>query len=180
MRKIYFLLLFLATISFQAFAQDYDSVIKEDSFWDVERGEEFCGIKSYTRYEIGSDTIINSFSYKKIRIYNFSGYFEAPCMVWDTPLKVLPNFSYTGEEVANEVFVREDIAIRKVYIRAYDENSNTYKEYTLYDFNLEANGIMENSYYFRGDDAIIASIDIDDNGKKDIIFKTLQVIIQKV
>jgi len=166
MKKTLLLFLFYLMI-FSVFSQNYDPVLKEGAFSDIQKSTVPCGVEKYIRVEIGADTLINNLTYKKIRFHNFSGHYEDPCMVWDMPLQVLPNVSYINNdvEVYHPVFVREDISEKKVYIWATDQN-DVYKEFTLYDFNLEANDVITNSYYYRGGDVTISSTEIDENGKK--------------
>jgi hypothetical protein len=167
MRKFLFLFVLALFFSFTSHAQDYEPLLKEGAFWDVHtsEGAAFCDYNK-RRYQIGSDTLINNRVYKKIKMVAFQGqpndHFPNLCI--DPPYHVDPN-----EFETINFFLYEEITEQKVYIWAKDYiTQNSFQEYVLFDFNVEAGDVVNNSYYNNGDSMTIIQVDIDSNGRKKI------------
>ncbi|MFK8060456.1 MAG: T9SS type A sorting domain-containing protein [Polaribacter sp.] len=145
--------------------QDYEPMIKEGSFWDVNTstpGE--CGHRNF-RYKIGNDTIINNKTYKKLKGAEFET-IEDNCPTYKFPLVLNPN----NFGKSKFLFLREDVSEKKVYVWSFEEPSNQYKEFTLYDFSLSEGEVMTNAYFgdinINGSNLTIGRIYLDRNGKK--------------
>jgi hypothetical protein len=158
--KYFFFILFTLS-NLQLFSQDYESLLKEDSFWDEETSGGLCPIDR-TRYQIDSDTIFNGKTYKVLKTAHIYG-IPLP------NLEICENPPYTVNEDSfydTHEYIREDVSERKVYILSNIHVGNELKEYTLYDFSLNASEIMTNSYARGGNDLIIESTDFDNEGRK--------------
>lgn len=137
------LLIFLLTVfNLQLFSQDYEPVIKEGSFWDVVHHPNANWPSTASRYKVKGDTIINNNTYKKL--------FTAPLRQSDDFLELpdgLDNLYLNQIEfVETGKYIRENIQEKKVYILEYDDDTNTYTEYTYCDFNLNVGDSMEDAY----------------------------------
>lgn len=141
----------------------YDPVIKEGAFWDVVHHPNANWPSTANRYKVKGDTIINDNTYKKL--------FTAPLRQSDDFLE-LPNgldnlYINQTEFVEIRKYIRENIQEKKVYILEYDNNTNTYNEYTYCDFNLNVGDTMEDAYLNNSEMTIeISQINISSyNGK---------------
>lgn len=166
-KKTVSIFMFLFSV-FNLFSQDYENVIKEDSFWDTTNYFYHCSENTYlTRNKIGKDTIINGKSYKKILKGMFNGFVSniTSCFIQSKPAKIDEN----NFSELKDTFIREDSSEKKVYILVKN-NNDVFEEYTLYDFNLKAGDKMTNPYNYGGfntpPEFIINSIDYDNNGRK--------------
>lgn len=164
MKRINYLFLSLLFYTITFSAQNYDPVIKDGSFWDIEKQlGGVCSTANY-KYLIGNDTIIEGKTYKKLLFSQFdlaSNNNSSPCPIYKSPAVVsFNNF------IEIDKYIRENVSEKKVYIWADKEQNGTFKEFTLYDFSLEIGEKMTNSYAENGNDITIVNIDYDDKGKK--------------
>lgn len=160
MNKIYFLSFFIFFGILETSSQEYKKIINEGSFWD--ESKQLGGVcdKEYSRFKIGNDTVIENKIYKKILIapYKTTGV-NNPCPQYPEPLVI-----DTNDFVEHNEYIRENITEKKVYI--WSNKYTHYKEYTLYDFNLDVGHVMTNSYAKHGEDLTITSISHDNAGRK--------------
>ncbi|OSY88047.1 hypothetical protein WH52_08440 [Tenacibaculum holothuriorum] len=165
--KNYYYLSFIFLILKSSFltAQEYTPIIKNGSFWDVETVLGGHCSRAYYRYKIGNDTIISGKSYKKLLYAEYTKTSNDPCPEYKTPYVVNQN-----DFVELQEYIREDIAEKKVYIWTNNNSQNIYKEYILYDFNLNINDVLSDEYYANANNTSsqvkIVKIDTDSNGKK--------------
>ena len=178
--KILFILL-ITFINLQLFSQDYDPMIKEGAFWDVNYtahpcgGSCYCSPGSEKRYKIDNDTLINNKVYKKIKVYPIQVEFpeNPPCAVGKKHFSA-KKFYYDNK------YIREDIESKKVFIWAKSQKNvycyseiEDYQELILYDFSVKKGDTIKNSYinitgceYGIKDNLIINNISYDSDGKK--------------
>jgi len=129
-------LLLLSSIFF--YAQDYIPVLEEGAFWDVSYYEQgsLCNINR-RRFVLGDEITINDTAYKQLKVYTINGITDGECE--SAPFVVSTDY------YIDDVYVREDINERKVYILS-NRNTQDYQEFTLCDFNLEVGDMLVNGY----------------------------------
>lgn len=144
MKSNYLIVLLLTVYNLQLFSQDYEPVIKEGSFWDVENGVSGVSYPSTgDRYRVSGDTIINNITYKKLQ--------KAPIRTSNENLLWLSDdkFINSNEFIdLKHIFLREDIQEKKIYVYSYDYSNGTKKEYTYCDFNLNIGDEMVNAFVY--------------------------------
>ncbi len=138
MKKLLFLFVLSLFFGLSNYAQSYIPVIQEGSFWDTQ--EEGPGCIYIQRLAVDKDTIINNVQYKSLKYLYFrdstgnSSCITPPFVAYESDFQTYP-----------EVFIREDIAEKKLYIYASDFNGNL-REFVLADFTLEVGDEMVNAY----------------------------------
>jgi len=123
----YFILFILAFMSFQSFAQDYDSLVVENAQWQVIwTPDSPHSWPDKTGWLLRGDTVINGTQYKKLYHRQFHD----------------PNNNFIDQEYLCS-FLREDVTERKVYHLDPDIDwcmSGCYypdQEYLLFDFSVQ-------------------------------------------
>jgi hypothetical protein len=167
MKKYFLLLAFFSFYWTSSEAQEYDPFIKAGSFWDVYTRDAngFCDYNR-RRYQVSSDTLINSRNYKKLQLFTIQG---DPHPDWPDICVIPPYFIEPDDYLFEEKYIYEDADNQKVYIWARDiPNSDDFKEFTLYDFDVEAGDIIENSYFNFGDDMEVTAVETNTEGRKQI------------
>ena len=136
--KIFFLLLLIPIF---LFSQNYQPVITDGAFWDVSayNHDDLIDCSTpYRRYVIGDEITINGMIYKQLKVYDINGIDTGePCEE--------PPFIVSSNYYIDDVYVREDITEKKVYILS-NRYLQDYQEFTLCDFNLEVGDILVNGY----------------------------------
>lgn len=159
----YLIVLLLTVYNLQLFSQDYEPIIKEGSFWDIEKNY-WAGSKEFKRVQVDGEIEINNKIYiklkqVKIQVSNSS----------DEPQFFIDNSKFIP--IAH-VFLRENIDEKKLYI--FDNNQN--KEFVLCDFNLNIGDTIDNYYGHQAEDVsvTITNITLNNNNRK--VFFTNQGI----
>jgi hypothetical protein len=135
-----FVLLVFSFAFFSLSGQNYEPLIRANTFWDdtgydIESGP--CGYLGLRRYEFGGDTLIAGQGYQKILAYNFE---PVNSPVFCPPFWVNP-VGYT----ITYAFLREDPDQEQVFIwDAFAGASG--EEYLLYDFSLEVGDTLFSDY----------------------------------
>lgn len=164
MKKFLILFTLLLFFNYSGEAQDYEPMIKIGSFWDVYTTDGgFCDYDR-RRYQITTDTLINSRQYKKLKLFTIKGEPNEhfPHICFDPPYYVDPN-----EFLEVDSYLREDIAEKKVYIWAINHVTSEYQEFILYDFNVTQAGDVINNFYFSAGDPIqVDGVEINSDGRK--------------
>lgn len=167
MKKYLLFLIFSSLFSLPSEGQDYDPFIKEGSFWDVysRDSDGFCDYNR-RRYQVSSDTLINNRVYKKLKLFTIDG---DPHPDWPDLCVLPPYYVDPGDFMYDEKYIHEDVANQKVYIWARDAmNSDIFKEYTLYDFDVEVGDIIANSYFNFGEGMEVTAVETNTEGRKEI------------
>lgn len=165
-----FLILVSILLTSKQFCQEYESVIKEGSFWDIKTTvfASSCSssdIESIKRIQIAGDTIINNMTYKKLKSAFLQDDNDTdPCFI--PPLYVNEN-NFTPIE---DCYLRENINERKLYILTNSITVNTLEEYTVCDFSLNIGDKIDNYFGFNnnevGNELIVDDIKLDENNRK--------------
>lgn len=143
MKHYYFLTLIFLFCFSNISSQDYEPVIKEGSFWDVEEVLGGYCSSAYYRHQIDNDTIINGKTYKKLLYSEYSKEDNSStCPTYKTPFSI--NYS---DFIELDEYIREAPSEKKVYIWSNKNTDGVYKEYILYDFNLKVDDILDSDYY---------------------------------
>ena len=166
MKKYLYKALIFFLLGGTIYAQDYEPILKEGSFWDSE--EVLGGVCSfdYIRYRISDDVIINGKTYKQLQRALFAGDDNDPnypCRLYE-----YPRYVNDSEFVNVSYYLREDIAEKKVYVWT-DFLEHPGREYILYDFTIEVGDILT-SDHFMLDGAELTSIETDADGRKQYHF----------
>lgn len=165
MKKLLSILILSLLFNLTGHAQDYEPFIKDGSFWDVETYDPagFCNY-DLRKYQIASDTLINGLTYKKVKILPFHG---DPHPDWPDFCIIPPYEIYGNDFSYAEFYLRENIANQKVYIWTRNfVNTNEFKEYTLYDFDVETGDEIENSYHAWGASMTVINVEVNTDGRK--------------
>lgn len=158
------IIFFLFINAYSLFSQEYTPIIKENSFWDVEEVLGGNCDRAYYRYQIGNDTIISGKTYKKLLYAEYTKTNNDPCPEYKTPYAVNQN-----DFVELKEYIRENTAEKKVYIWTNNNSQNIYKEFILYDFNLNIDDVLSDEYYakaYTNSEVKITKVDTDSNGNK--------------
>ncbi len=147
MKNTFYFLFLLVLIPSLSIAQDYQPMLQEGSFWDVismDHDSE-CGYNP-RRFYLDEEVEFEGNLYHKLRehsIVNHEG--EAiSCLFQPYNENSFVEAAYTY----SDVYIREDISERKVYVWAPDPlNGGPSQEFILYDFTLEIGDVLpENTY----------------------------------
>jgi len=167
--KTKLLFLFLITFfSLPLFSQDYDAILKEGAFWDIKTtvNVSYCNtsdIESIKRIQVDGDTIIQSKTYKKLKSVAIQDNNPAdPCF--------LPPFYFNSDNFTSieNMYLRENIAEKKLYILTNYISGDALIEYTVCDFSLNIGHTLENYLGFDNTETqlIVDDIKTDENNKK--------------
>jgi len=156
--KAFYLFLFLYPILI--FSQDYQPMLIDGNFWDVNyynMDNEFFCYENPRRYTLGASVNFEGNEYREVNIHDIA--YEEEACPGETMIGVNAEYHVSG------VYIREDILAKKVYVWAKIE-AEPYQEYLLYDFNLAIGEQLINAYIRDGEDVLIAAIQIDEEGRK--------------
>ncbi len=133
MRLLPFILLL---ISFSSFGQTYHKFIDSNIYWDVGHADMgyICmpyGNDGPWRFSIGSDTIINSTTYKMFRAYDFINLNTPPSP--NCPPFAIDTLNHLENTFGSRAIMREDTILKKVY--KYD--TFLQQEVLWYDFDAQ-------------------------------------------
>lgn len=142
------LLLLLLLNSFFAKAQQYNPLLKANTFWDImiSSSSEICYLESGGRYFLLGDTIISGNTYSIIR--------EFPIVPINNPGPYCPPFIVNPNTSVISGFIREDTITQQVFV--YDQSNDT--DALLYDFNLTDGDTLNSVYAGQGASIIIDSV----------------------
>jgi len=153
MKRLIFLL-FTASFSLNVSSQSYHPLITDDKIWLEASyiGANMCSYESVYQLRFGGDTLINGSVFRKILRRNYSPTSSGP---YCPPFVLNQNWFEM-----NNAFMREDTTDRKVYLRIWQGNQFS-DDILLYDFNLQAGDIIENSSYqsLGGDPILISAVE---------------------
>lgn len=165
-KKIHLTLLF-SLIHLHLFSQDYIPILKEGSFWDIKTSVitnlcTYSDIESIKRIQIDGDTIINNKTYKKLKSVSLEDS-DSSDSCFLPPLYFNSN-NFTS--IKNR-YLREDNNDKKLYILT-NMIDNSFKEYTVCDFNLNIGDTLENYFGFNNSEhkLIVDDIKIDAQNRK--------------
>ncbi|MFY9243632.1 MAG: T9SS type A sorting domain-containing protein [Polaribacter sp.] len=161
--KLTYLSLFIFTVfTLQLSSQEYDPIIKEGSFWDIETEFWATGSKEYQRIQVDGEIEINNTIYTKLK--------KAIIQVSDDagePQFIIDNSKFIQ---ITDLYLRENIDEKKLYIFDNDKN----KEFVLCDFNLNIGDSIENYYGYQAEDISVEITDITINNDNKKVFHTDQ------
>lgn len=149
-------------------ATEYQSVLKEGSFWDVSTtGPGVCVYKN--KYRVGDNFIHNGLTYKKIE------YAPIRDVNFPNDLCLTGSDLFVNEndfQESQNTFIRENLLEKRVYI-LFKNDDNNYLEFTAADFSLQLGEQMENAFTYTngsasadGEDLTVAQIDVLVDGRK--------------
>jgi len=146
MKNTPLLLVLIVLFPFLITAQDYQPMLNDGSFWDV-RSKHHDGEGCYyapRRFYLDEEIMFNGKNYHKLRkhkIVDSEGEVFS-CLPPNIYAFVEQTFTYT------DVYIREDITEKKVYVWAIDPiNGGDYQEFILYDFTLEVGDVLPTNTY---------------------------------
>lgn len=165
LKKIYFSSLFLFFTA-NLISQEYEPILKEGSFWDIETIQQgFDGHNYLRRIQVDGEIEINNKRYTKLKQTTIIDRNKNTFNI--SP----PHFINSSEfKIIKDIYLREDVNEKILQIYYID------KEYDLCNFNLKKGAKLENAYlpYIEETDIFITDVIINKNGKK--VFYTDQGI----
>lgn len=158
------ILIFLSLLfNLQLFSQDYEPILKEGSFWDIETEYWTTGSKEFRRVQVDGEIEINNIIYTKLK---------------QVTIQVSDNENNSDEHTflvdeskfipITDLYLRENIDEKKLYI--FDNNQN--KEFVLCDFNLSIGDTIDNYYGHQAEDISVKITDITVNSNSKKVFHT--------
>lgn len=159
MKKLSILSILLLFFSSLSYAQSYEPIIKEGSFWDIQEiGSGACNI--VVRTQIDGEITINGKVYKTLKRANLKNSDNTTsCLI--SPIHVDPN-DFTSIE---NVYLREDVNDKKLYIYTNSITGN-FEEYVVCDFNLEVGDQLLNYFGHITDPLTLDSITVNTENRK--------------
>lgn len=158
------ILIFLSLLfNLQLFSQDYEPILKEGSFWDIETEYWTTGSKEFRRVQVDGEIEINNIIYTKLK---------------QVTIQVSDNENNSDEHTflvdeskfipITDLYLRENSDEKKLYI--FDNNQN--KEFVLCDFNLSIGDTIDNYYGHQAEDISVKITDITVNSNSKKVFHT--------